>query len=131
VLRETARLRERRGLKEEELKQTVAKLLERAAAMTGLAAFTTLEGLDAAYKRYWTDPPAWWQAPQSWFDPLKTSKETGGVFTNDINRLSSEYRNLHMYTSLAKEALAGKKVFAVVGRNHVPMQSAALRCALK
>ena len=131
VLRETARLRERRKLPEAELKAAVAGLLERASKMTGLAAFTTLEGLDAAYRRYWSSPANWWEAPQQWFDPLKSSKETGGLFTNDINRLSSEYRNLHMYTLLASSALEGKRAFAVVGRNHVPMQAAALRCAVK
>lgn len=132
VLREAARLRERRGLKGEELKQAVGKMLERVAAMTGgKAAFTTLEGLDAAYRRYWTTPADWREAPQDWFDPLKTSAQTGGKFTNDINRLSSEYRNLHMYAALSKAVLEGKRVFAVVGRNHVPMQAAALRCALK
>ncbi len=132
VLREAARLRERRGLKGEELKQAVGKLLERVAAMAGgKAAFTTLEGLDAAYRRYWTTPADWGDAPQDWFDPLKTSGQTGGRFTNDINRLSSEYRNLHMYAALSRAALEGKRVFAVVGRNHVPLQAAALRCALK
>lgn len=131
VLRETARLRERRKMSEGELKPAIAGLLEKASGMTGVASFTTLEGLDAAYRRYWTQPPDWWQAPQKWFDPLVTSKETGGVFTNEINRLSSEYRNLHMYNSLAKATLEGKRVFAVVGRNHVPMQAAALRCAVK
>ncbi len=131
VLRETARLRERRKLPEAELKAAVAGLLEKASKMTGLAAFTTLEGLEAAYRRHWTAPANWWEAPQQWFDPLKSSQETGGLFTNDINRLSSEYRNLHMYTALAYAALEGKRVFAVVGRNHVPMQAQALRCAVK
>lgn len=131
VLRETARLRERRKLPEAELKAAVASLLEKASKMTGLAAFTTLEGLEAAYRRHWTTPANWWEAPQQWFDPLESSQETGGLFTNDINRLSSEYRNLHMYTALASAALEGKRVFAVVGRNHVPMQAPALRCAVK
>jgi hypothetical protein len=36
-----------------------------------------------------------------------------------------------MYNVLAKAALEGKRVFAVVGRDHIPMQEAALRCALK
>ncbi len=131
VLRETARLRERRKLPEAELKTAIAGLLEKASKMTGLAPFTTLEGLEAAYRRHWTAPANWWEAPQQWFDPLESSQETGGLFTNDINRLSSEYRNLHMYTALASAALEGKRVFAVVGRNHVPMQAQALRCAVK
>jgi len=47
-----------------------------------------------------------------------------------INAASSEVRNLHMYRVLARAALSGEKVFAVVGRNHVPMQAPALACAL-
>lgn len=132
VLRETARLRERRKLPEAELKAAVAQLLERAAQMKGFeGAFTNVAGLETAYRKYWTSPANWWEAPQAWFDPGKSSKETGGIFTNDINTMSSEYRDLHMYRSLAGATLEGKRVFAVVGRNHVPMQAPALRCAIK
>ncbi|MGH9945091.1 MAG: hypothetical protein ACRD9R_22300 [Pyrinomonadaceae bacterium] len=128
VLREASRLRERRKMGEPEIKAAIAQLLERAKPL-GIA-ITNLEELDAAYKRHWKSPAEWWQSPTAWFDPLKTSAETGGLFTNDINRASSEYRNLHMYRLLAGAAREGKTAFAVVGRNHVPMQAAALRCAL-
>jgi hypothetical protein len=131
VLREATRLRDRRGMKEAELKPAIATLLERAAKMAGLDEFKTIEDLNAAYRRYWKTPANWWEAPHHWFDPLNTSKETGGVFTNEINKLSSEYRNRHMYTLLATAALEGKRAFAVVGGNHVPMQAPALRCAVK
>lgn len=47
-----------------------------------------------------------------------------------INAASSEARDVHMYRALARAALSGEKVFAVVGRNHVPMQAEALRCAI-
>ena len=132
VLRETARLRDRRKLPEAELKAAVAQLLERASKMKGFeGAFTDVAGLETAYRKYWTSPANWWEAPQAWFAPGKSSQATGGIFTNDINTLSSEYRDLHMYRSLAGATLEGKRVFAVVGRNHVPMQSPALRCAIK
>lgn len=132
VLRETARLRERRKLPEAELKAAVAQLLERVAKMKGFeGAFADVAGLEAAYRKHWTSPANWWEAPQQWFAPGKSSRETGGVFTNDINTMSSEYRDLHMYRSLAGATLEGKRVFAVVGRNHVPMQAPALRCAIK
>lgn len=132
VLRETARLRERRKLPEDELKKTVARLLERVSKMPwagGVIADT--DALAAAYRKYWSEPADWWQAPARWFDPVRTSAETGGVFTNEVNRMSSEYRDLHMYRALAGAALAGERVFAVVGRDHVPAQSRALKCALK
>ena len=132
VLRETARLRDRRKLPEEELKKSISQLLAQASKMKGFEnVIPDLDALAAAYKKHWTEPADWWQAPARWFDPLKSSAETGGVFTNDINRMSSEYRNLHMYRLLARTALEGKRVFAVVGRNHVPMQERALRCALE
>ena len=132
VLRETARLRDRRKLSEEELKKAVAQMLAQASKMKGFeSVLPNVEALDAAYRKHWNDPAEWWQAPARWFDPLRSSAETGGKFTNEINRMSSEYRNLHMYRTLAQAALEGKRVFAVVGRNHVPMQAQALRCALE
>ena len=72
-----------------------------------------------------------WEAPAAWFDPRSSSSKTGGIFTNEVNQRSSGYRDLHMYELLAKAALAGKRVFAIVGRDHVPMQAPALRCALQ
>ena len=132
VLREAQRLRERRKLPETELRAAIAQLLERASQLKGIGSvINNLDELDAAYRRYWKSPEHWWQAPSAWFDPLNSSANTGGIFTNEINRMSSEYRNRHMYEVLAKAALEGKRVFAVVGGNHVPMQEPALRCALQ
>lgn len=132
VLREASRLRERRKLPEAELRVAVAQLLERAAQIKGIGSvITNLNELDAAYRRHWKSPQHWWEAPTAWFDPLNSSAKTGGIFTNEINQMSSEYRNRHMYEVLAKATLEGKRVFAVVGGNHVPMQEPALRCALK
>jgi len=132
VLREASRLRERRKLPEAELRAAIAELLTRASQIKGIGSvINNLDELDAAYRRYWKSPEQWWQAPSAWFDPLNSSANTGGIFTNEINRMSSEYRNRHMYEVLAKAALEGKRVFAVVGGNHVPMQEPALRCALK
>jgi hypothetical protein len=132
ILREAARLRERRKMSEPEIRAAITQLLARAAqAKIFESPFANLDDLDAAYKRHWKNPAEWWQAPSAWFDPLKSSAETGGIFTNEINQMSSGYRNLNMYTVLSTAALEGKKVFAVVGRNHVPMQAEALRCALK
>jgi hypothetical protein len=132
VLREAQRLRERRKLPEAELKSAITQLLERASQIKGIGSvINNLDELDAAYRRYWKSPEHWWQAPSAWFDPLNSSTNTGGIFTNEINRMSSEYRNRHMYEILARAALEGKRVFAVVGGNHVPMQEPALRCALK
>src|ERR1041385_7920626 len=60
--------------------------------------------------------------PAGWFDPEHTSAETGSKFMNDVNRASSAFRDLHMYRLLASATSGGARVFAVVGRSHVPAQ---------
>jgi hypothetical protein len=131
VLREVSRLRERRNLSVPN-RAAVIKFLKRVPQIEGIGSVVNnIVELDAAYRRYWKSPEHWWDAPEEWFDPLNSSANTGGIFTNEINRMSSEYRNRDMYEVLAKAALEGKRVFAVVGGNHVPMQEPALRCALK
>jgi hypothetical protein len=133
ILREASRLRDRKGLNEAELKATIAQLIPKANNIFPELAtvIPDMDGLQTAYKKYWTAPANWWQAPVQWFDPLKEGAETGGKFTNEINRYNSEFRNLHMYRILTDAVLRGEKVFAVVGRNHVPMQAEAIRCALQ
>lgn len=132
VLREVARLRERRGLSEPQLRAAVEQMLVQIGAMfpelAGVAG--TVDALEAAYRRHWSEPAEWWRAPSAWFDPARASAETGGVFTNEVNRASSEFRDRHMFEALAREVRAGERVFAVVGRDHVAAQAPALRCAL-
>jgi hypothetical protein len=129
VLRETSRLREAERMTEQELSTAITALLARAAALKGIdQVITSVEELQNAYRKYWSEPANWWQAPSRWFDP--TPADVGGIFTNSVNMASSHFRNLHMYRILAREALGGERVFAVVGSNHVPMQRPALECAL-
>ena len=131
VLREAARLRERKELGEAEIRAAIGQLMERGAQMGLVGEITSVEKLQAAYARHWKSPEQWWQAPSAWFDPLKPSSETGGLFTNEVNRESSHYRDIHMVEALSKAAREGHRVFAVVGRDHVPQQAAALRCSLR
>jgi len=131
TLREAARLRERRNMGEAEITRAIDQLLERAAGM-GLAAipFRTSADVAQAYRRYWQEPAQWWQAPSRWFDPAAKSADTGGVFTNEVNAQSSAFRNITMVERLAAAVREGKKVFAVVGRDHVSHQADALRCTI-
>lgn len=132
LLREASRLRERMGMEGPAIEAAIGELLGRAREMGLLRGeVTTVEALDRAYRRYWSEPADWWRAPTAWFDPLKESAETGGIFTNDVNRASSGYRDLHMARLLAEAVASGERVFAVVGRNHVPLQAPAIRCALR
>jgi hypothetical protein len=69
--------------------------------------------------------------PDRWFDPERTSAETGSLFFNDVNRASSMFRDEYMYDQLAAALqVSGARVFAEVGRDHIPAQAAALRCVL-
>ena len=131
LLRNAAQQRERRGASPEVLKAETAQLITRMAALPGgTSVIRSVDDLQAAYARHWTAPANWWEAPMAWFDPLKDSNDTGGVFTNDVNRASSAFRNIHMVRVLSQAVRDGQRVIAVVGGNHVPLQEAALRCEI-
>lgn len=133
ILREASRLRERKGMNEEQIKATIAQIMAKANTMVPEFAdvLPNVESLQPAYNKFWSAPSNWWEAPASWFTPGGDGEKTGGKFTNEINRHSSEFRDLYMYRLLTNAVLRGERVFAVVGRNHVPMQEQAIRCALK
>lgn len=133
ILREASRLREHKGMNKAEIESAIAILLQRANSI--IPAFATVlpdvASLQSAYNKYWSAPAGWWEAPTAWFTPGGDGEKTGGKFTNNINRYSSEFRNLHMYRLLTEATKRGERVFAVVGRNHVPMQAPAIKCALQ
>ena len=133
ILREASRLRERNGMGEEQIKTIIAQVMEKANQMVPAFAnvLPNVASLQPAYNKHWSVPANWWEAPAAWFTPGGDGEKTGGKFTNDINRHSSEFRDLYMYRLLTNAVLRGEKVFAVVGRNHVPMQAPAIKCALK
>lgn len=68
----------------------------------------------------------WREVPQSWFDPTKSE-----AYTNQISRLSGEFRDRHMVRLLIDEVKQGKRVFAVVGGSHVVMQERVLKAELQ
>jgi hypothetical protein len=133
VLRETTRLRDRKNLTGNALKANISQLLQKANAMFPefKSIITDTTELQTAYAKYWSYPQNWTQVPAAWFDPKGNAKQTGGKFAHEINRLSSEFRNMHMYRTLSEAVQNGEKVFAVVGRSHVSMQAEALKCSLK
>ncbi|MBB1178054.1 hypothetical protein DSM05_02650 [Pseudomonas sp. FW305-3-2-15-E-TSA4] len=132
VLREAARLRDREGLQGPALDDAVSSLLSRLQSAVGAMAlpFATIEELDAAYATYWADGTDWRSAPGSWFDPTADDEQTGGRFMATLNAASSERRNVFMYRALATATRSGERVYAAVGRNHVPMLREVLRCAI-
>lgn len=117
---------------EAELRAELGPILDRFSRFKGLDAVVRNGAeFERAYERYWNSSPNWWEAPSAWFDPRVSSSQTGGVFTNEVNQESSSFRDINMYTVLVKATLEGNRVFAIVGRDHIPMQELALRCALK
>ncbi len=131
VLREMVRLRDRRGLTRDQIREELERILAEE-SLPGIPwVFTTMEELERAFWEYWPYPRTWWDAEARWFDPYTTSSVSGGVFTNEIARASATFRDLHMYRLLARAALAGERVFAVVGFQHLGMQAEALRCVIK
>ncbi|HVJ60244.1 MAG TPA: hypothetical protein VM528_06765 [Burkholderiaceae bacterium] len=130
VLRDVARARDRDGLDEARLKIATARWLElvgqRFPQFAG--SLTTVAELDATYTRLWPGLGPWWTVPAEWFDPLRNATASGGLFTNDVQRLSSRFRDRYMFEQLVGAVRRGERVFAVVGREHVAAQAAALRC---
>lgn len=133
ITKEAMRLRTRKGFTKEQLVSELNKMFAIFPQMlegTKLS-INSIDELANAFRRHWGDKLEWWQAPQEWFDPAKRSVDTGGIFTNEINTLSSDYRDVYMYNLLADHVNKGERVFAVVGRNHVPLQIPALKCAIR
>ncbi len=74
----------------------------------------------------WLSPQLkdWREADRSWSDPVATK-----AYTNQIARLSSEFRDLHMVKLLIDKVKQGERVFAVVGGSHVVMQERVLKAS--
>jgi hypothetical protein len=69
--------------------------------------------------------------PPDWFAPVQSSEKTAKSLFNAINYASSMFRDTYMYRQLASSALVpDARVFAEVGRDHIPAQAPALTCAL-
>jgi hypothetical protein len=113
------------------LDSVLPKLLTRVQATAELAgAVLDTAAYRAAFARWFPglDPL---DTPSRWFNPERTSEETGSKFFNDVNRASSAYRDLHMYRLLASAWKPNARIIAVVGRAHIPAQAQALVCALQ
>ncbi len=130
VTRPVVELRDRRKLAPAALDTLFPQLLTQAHAVGALAgAVPDMAAYRMAFARWFPglDPAG---TPASWFDPLHASTETGSRFLNDVNRASSAFRDLYMYRLLVAAWQPGARIFAAVGRDHIPAQAAALGCAL-
>ncbi len=122
--KEAMRLRTRKNLNKDELTTELTKMLAVVGKMLGKeTAIKSIDQLAAVFEQSFGKEMAWWEAPASWFDP----QEKDGRITNQLAVLSTEYRDVYMVKVLSESINKGERVFAVVGRNHVPLQINALK----
>jgi len=122
VLRQVPQFRERKT--DETLETFMTTFLSNVSRIAGLesAPPNTIAELDKS--ALWLSPQLkdWRTADRSWSDPVASQ-----AYTNQIARLSSEFRDLHMVKLLIDKVKQGERVFAVVGGSHVVMQERALK----
>jgi hypothetical protein len=131
ALRPMMELRTRLGAAGPRLDSALARQLASVHRVPGLQdALPDTAALRSAFARTFPgiDPLA---LPPDWFNPVQSSEQTAKKLFNDINYASSMFRDAFMYRQLASAALdPAARIFAEVGRDHVPAQARALSCAL-
>ncbi|MFQ5527192.1 MAG: hypothetical protein ACE5GX_13135 [Thermoanaerobaculia bacterium] len=129
VLREAMLLNKRTGVGEPRVREMIARILRGEHLTEFPRVLGGVDDLESAFRRRWAFPLAWWNPPEAWFNPA-TSGRSGGVVTR-ISRAAAAFRDRVMVEKILEEVGRGERVFAVVGRGHLPMQAPALRCALE
>lgn len=127
LTKEAMRLRTRKNYSQQQIEGETIQLLGQFQKM--LAAETkvkSISDLGEAFEKHFQTELRWWQLPASWFDPQIDDPR----FTNKLATLSTEYRDIYMVSLLSEHIKQGENVFAVVGRNHVPLQANAIRYAV-
>jgi hypothetical protein len=129
--KEASRLHYRKKMNKEQVTDAITQMMDKVGQMTGSnrPLLTNIKMIDSVYRKYFSTGEEWWQVPQDWFDPAGAGK--GFHFTNELSELSSSFRNIFMVQLLANQVNSGKRVFGVIGRNHVPLQAPALDCAIR
>ena len=122
VLRQVPQFNDRKS--DQKIEEFIPTYLRNVSYISGLenAPPNSIAELDKSC--LWLSPKLkdWRTADRSWSDPVATH-----AYTNQIARLSSEFRDLHMVKLLIDKAKQGERVFAVVGGSHVVMQESALK----
>ena len=121
--KEAMRLRTRKGLNKDEITAELTKMLSMVTKMLGKeTAIKTINQLAAVLNKL-LGKRSHGGSPANWFDP----QEKEIRITNQLAVLSTEYRDVYMVKVLSENINNGEKVFAVVGRNHVPLQIKAIK----
>jgi hypothetical protein len=130
TLRPLEEARSRRGILPPRLDTLFAGQLAYVSGMKGLEnALPDTMAFRAAFVRKYpgVDPLA---LPADWFNPELLSSDAPKRLFNAINYASSMFRDVYMYRQLASAMLdPTARIFAEVGRDHIPAQAAALQCS--
>ncbi len=124
VLRQVPQFRERKN--DQTLEEFMTTFLGNISYIAGLENAPPKTIIELDKSSLWLSPQLqdWRTADRSWSDPVATK-----AYTNQIARLSSEFRDLHMVKLLIDKVKQGERVFAVVGGSHVVMQEQVLKAA--
>jgi hypothetical protein len=124
LLRESRRMRVQLGLRGARLDEAVEELLA-TRGLPGLEpSITGLSDLERAFWKHWPYPRRWQDVPADVLAPRADSD----LFTHRLALALAGVRDTHMFRALATALLAGQRVFAVAGANHVHTQAPALEC---
>jgi len=128
VTRPVTELRDLKRIHAASLDSVLGVLLAEQHSVSGLRA-TVRDPAEyrAAFRKWFADLDPF-NTPSGWFNPERTSAQTGSRFMNDVNRASSAFRDAYMYRLLIAAWQPGARIFAVVGRAHVSAQAPALLC---
>lgn len=130
TLREASFEKSQRGANVEQLNRRTKWYLERnIAILHRLGIQTTVRNLDDLSLKLRDLVPGviWLNVSDTWFTPFPSSNGEAELF-HDINRFENSLRNRWAFRRVGAELLAGKKVFVIAGRNHVPLQKPAFEC---
>lgn len=133
-MRTAATIRDRFGAKNDEIEKYVTNEINKYnpiwAKTNAEDNVKSIDELKKAAKQYFPDIE-YYEAPNGWFDPTSSSKQTGSKFANTIISAASDYRTEYMFKNISQDVLDGKNIVAVVGMTHLEVQEDAFDCLFK
>lgn len=133
VLREAQLVRDRHRASGERLEDATFEKLRMwnqiARELDDVVSIKNIFDLTVAVRKIWPDFD-WRQTPATWFNPLLSSEDTGGRFTNEIIRREKTFRDFHYAQLLLSKVSEGSTVIALAGRNHAYSIASGYQCLL-
>jgi hypothetical protein len=112
VLREAQLVRDRHRASGERLEDATFEKLRMwnqiARELDDVVSIKNIFDLTVAVRKIWPDFD-WRQTPATWFNPLLSSEDTGGRFTNEIIRREKTFRDFHYAQLLLSKVSEGRQ----------------------